>query len=84
MEKTLKKTVTVAHSPDADDIFMYYALKFGWIDTLRKTEESIIRYEFKNTAEDIETLNQKALKNVYDVSAISFGAYPFIKDEYPY
>ena len=82
MEKTLKKTVTVAHSPDADDIFMYYALKFGWIDTLRKTEESIIRYEFKNTAEDIETLNQKALKNVYDVSAISFGAYPFIKDEY--
>jgi 1,4-dihydroxy-6-naphthoate synthase len=71
------KNFTIAHSPDADDIFMYYAIKFGWI-----TNKWRIKYKFKNIAEDIETLNQKALKNIYDVSAISFGVYPFIKDEY--
>ncbi|WP_456480348.1 menaquinone biosynthesis family protein [Nautilia sp.] len=68
------KNYTIAHSPDADDIFMYYAIKFGWITNNK--------YNFKNIAEDIETLNQKTLKNVYDVSAISFGVYPFIKNEY--
>ncbi|GAB6074326.1 menaquinone biosynthesis family protein [Nautilia lithotrophica] len=68
------KNLTIAHSPDADDIFMYYAIKFGWI--------SNNKYNFKNIAEDIETLNQKALKNIYDITAISFGVYPFIKNEY--
>ncbi len=68
------KNITLAHSPDADDIFMYYAIKFGWITSKK--------FNFLNTAEDIESLNQKALKNIYDVSAISFGIYPFIKDEY--
>jgi len=68
------KNFTIAHSPDADDIFMYYAIKFGWISNKK--------YNLKNTAEDIETLNQKALKNIYDITAISFGVYPFIKDEY--
>ncbi|WP_457562300.1 MqnA/MqnD/SBP family protein, partial [Caminibacter pacificus] len=68
------KEYTIAHSPDADDIFMYYAIKFGWIGDKK--------YKFQNIAEDIETLNQKTLKNIYDVSAISFGAYPFLKDEY--
>ena len=68
------KKYIVAHSPDADDIFMYYAIKFGWIGDKK--------YKFTNIAEDIETLNQKTLQNIYDVSAISFGAYPFMKDEY--
>jgi 1,4-dihydroxy-6-naphthoate synthase len=68
------KNITVAHSPDADDIFMYYAIKFGWV--------GIKGVEFENLALDIETLNQKALVNEYDISAISFGLYPFIKDEY--
>ncbi len=77
------KTYTLAHSPDADDIFMYYAIKFGWIDTKWKIENGKWRnYKLKNTAEDIETLNQKAMKNIYDICAISFGAYPFLKDEY--
>jgi len=53
---------------------MYYAIKFGWIGNKK--------YKFINIAEDIETLNQKTLQNIYDVSAISFGAYPFMKDEY--
>jgi len=66
--------IEVAHSPDADDIFMYYAIKFGWVDTKD--------YQFDNIALDIETLNKKALQNIYPVSAISFGLYPKIKDEY--
>jgi len=66
--------ITVAHSPDADDIFMYYAVKFGWVDT--------DGMEFSNTPLDIETLNVEAMNGTYDVSAVSFGAYPFIKDEY--
>jgi len=77
------KKITLAHSPDADDIFMYYAIKFGWIDVKWRMENGEWRiYNLQNKAEDIETLNQKALKNIYDVSAISFGVYPFIKDEY--
>jgi 1,4-dihydroxy-6-naphthoate synthase len=68
------KKITLAHSPDADDIFMYYAIKFGWVDTKD--------YSFTNEALDIETLNVEALAGTYDVSAISFGLYPLIKDEY--
>ena len=67
-------TIQLAHSPDADDIFMYYAIKFGWVDTKG--------YRFENIGLDIETLNVEALKGTYDVSAISFGMYPLIKDEY--
>jgi len=68
------KKIELAHSPDADDIFMYFAIKFGWVDTKD--------YEFSNIGLDIETLNVEALKGTYDVSAISFGMYPLIKDEY--
>jgi 1,4-dihydroxy-6-naphthoate synthase len=68
------KEITVAHSPDADDIFMYYAIKFGWV--------SLKDVAFNNLALDIETLNQEALKNTYDITAISFGLYPHIKNEY--
>ncbi len=66
--------ITIAHSPDADDIFMYYAIKFGWVDT--------DNLEFQNFALDIETLNEQALAGIYDASAISFGAYPFMRDDY--
>jgi len=66
--------IELAHSPDADDIFMYFAIKFGWVDTKG--------YTFTNIGLDIETLNVEALKGTYDVSAISFGMYPLIKDEY--
>ena len=66
--------ISLAHSPDADDIFMYYAIKFGWVDTKA--------YEFSNIGLDIETLNVEALKGTYDVTAISFGMYPWIKDDY--
>ena len=70
----MPKTIQLAHSPDADDIFMYFAIKFGWVDTKD--------YLFENIGLDIETLNVEAMKGTYDVSAISFGMYPLIKDEY--
>ncbi len=66
--------IVVAHSPDADDIFMYYAIKFGWV-TLENTE-------FDNLALDIETLNQATLKGEYDICAISFALYPFVKNDF--
>jgi 1,4-dihydroxy-6-naphthoate synthase len=66
--------ITIAHSPDADDIFMYYAIKFGWVNTGDLT--------FENIALDIETLNIEAMCGTYDATAISFGAYPIIRDDY--
>jgi len=66
--------INLAHSPDADDIFMYYAIAFGWVATKD--------YQFSNTPLDIETLNVEALKGTFDVSAISFALYPHIKDDY--
>ena len=68
------KNISVAHSPDADDIFMYYAIKFGWV-----TPKDA---KFENIALDIETLNQATLKGTYDVCAISFALYPFVKDDF--
>jgi len=68
------KTTLIAHSPDADDIFMYYAIKFGWVD-MKDTH-------FDNIAKDIQTLNEDALNGVYDIVAISFGLYPHIRDDY--
>ncbi|AJD02741.1 1,4-dihydroxy-6-naphthoate synthase [Campylobacter lari CCUG 22395] len=69
----MNKKISVAHSPDADDIFMYMAIKFGWVGNA---------YEYENTALDIQTLNELALENIYDVSAISFALYPLIASEY--
>lgn len=69
----MKKTL-IAHSPDADDIFMYYAIKFGWVD-MKDTQ-------FDNIAKDIQTLNEDALRGVYDIVAISFALYPHIRNEY--
>jgi len=68
------KKISVAHSPDADDIFMYYAIKFGWVTPMDAT--------FENIADDIETLNQATLEGKYDICAISFALYPFVKDDY--
>ena len=69
----MKKTL-IAHSPDADDIFMYYAIKFGWVDM----KDTL----FDNIAKDIQTLNEDALSGVYDIVAISFALYPHIRSEY--
>lgn len=67
------RKIHIAHSPDADDLFMYYAIVFGWVDT---------PCEFENLAQDIQTLNALALQKAYEVSAISFGVYPLIAQDY--
>ena len=66
--------IRVAHSPDSDDAFMFYPLAKGLIDT-----EGL---EFEHILADIETLNREALKGTYEVSAISFHAYPYVADKY--
>lgn len=68
------KPISVAHSPDADDIFMYMAIKFGWV--------SSSNLRFSNVALDIQTLNYEALKGTFDATAISFALYPFIAQDY--
>ncbi len=69
----IKKHISLAHSPDADDLFMYMAVKFGWVGN---------EFDFESYALDIQTLNEKALANEFAVSAISFALYPLIADEY--
>lgn len=68
------RTITVAHSPDSDDAFMFYGLATNKIDT------GDIRFE--HTLEDIQSLNEKATRGVYDVTAVSFHAYAYISDRY--
>lgn len=67
-------TISIAHSPDADDAFMFYALAKGCFDT----ED----YEFNHTLMDIETLNHLAAEERYDVTALSFHGYAYLADRY--
>jgi len=71
---TQLREITVAHSPDSDDAFMFYALATHKIRTPG--------LKFTHTLCDIQTLNQKAHDGVYDVTAISFHAYPYVQDKY--
>src|SRR6185437_626885 len=70
------REISIAHSPDSDDAFMFYAL------ATNKVRVPGLRFTHKLC--DIETLNQKAREGegVYDVTAISFHAYPYIQDNY--
>ena len=69
-----KREITVAHSPDSDDAFMFYALA-----TSKVTAPGL---EFHHTLKDIESLNREAREGVWDVTAISFHAYPYVADRY--
>lgn len=71
---TTLREISVAHSPDSDDAFMFYAL------ATNKVRANGIN--FTHTLCDIETLNRKALEGFYDVTAISFHAYPYIQEKY--
>jgi len=71
---TQTQTITVAHSPDSDDAFMFYGLATNKLDT------GSLR--FTHVLEDIQSLNEKAMQGVYDVTAISFHAYSYISDKY--
>ena len=69
-----KREFTIAHSPDADDAFMFYALATG------KIESDVL--EFRHVLKDIQTLNQDARAGRYDMTAISYHAYPYVSDRY--
>jgi 1,4-dihydroxy-6-naphthoate synthase len=69
------REITIAHSPDSDDAFMFYGLATNKI--------RIPGYRFVHTLSDIETLNRKAMnEQFYDVTAISFHAYPYLQEHY--
>src|SRR6202047_2465919 len=69
------REITVAHSPDSDDAFMFYGLATNKV--------RVPGYKFTHTLTDIETLNRKALtEQFYDVTAISFHAYPYLQEHY--
>ena len=69
-----KRAFTIAHSPDADDAFMFYALATG------KVTSDLL--DFKHVLKDIQSLNQDARNGVYDMTAISYHAYPYVADKY--
>lgn len=68
------RTISVAHSPDSDDAFMFYGLATNKLDTGD--------LKFTHVLEDIQTLNEKAHQQIYDVTAVSFHAYAYIADKY--
>ena len=68
------REIKVAHSPDSDDAFMFYGMATSKI--------RVPDVKFTHSLCDIETLNRKALESFYDITAISFHAYPYIQDKY--
>jgi 1,4-dihydroxy-6-naphthoate synthase len=69
------REVTIAHSPDSDDAFMFYGLATNKV--------RVPGLRFTHSLSDIETLNRKAMEGgIYDVTAISFHAYPYLQDHY--
>lgn len=71
---TTPRTIRVAHSPDSDDAFMFYALAEGKIDT------GELRYVHE--LQDIESLNQRAMRGELEVTAVSIHAYAYLTDRY--
>ncbi len=74
--KTEKEPVEIklAHSPDSDDAFMFYALATHKLSTPG--------YKYTHILSDIQSLNEAGLSETYDVTAISFAAYPSLRDKY--
>lgn len=68
------RTITVAHSPDSDDAFMFYGLATNKLET-----EGL---KFEHTLKDIQKLNEDARNGVFDVTAISFHAFAYVADKY--
>jgi 1,4-dihydroxy-6-naphthoate synthase len=66
--------IKLAHSPDSDDAFMFYGLATHKVQTPG--------LKFSHLLADIETLNKAASEEIYDVTAFSFGAYPYLRDKY--
>jgi len=69
-----KKTLTLGHSPDPDDAFMFYAMAMDKIDTHG--------WQFEHILQDIQTLNERARREELDISAISIHAFAYVADKY--
>ena len=69
-----KRTLTLGHSPDPDDAFMFYALARELIPT--------DGFRFEHILQDIQTLNERAMRGELDISAISIHAYAYVSDKY--
>ena len=74
MTSSAPREIVSAHSPDSDDAFMFYGL------ATRKVRSPLVT--FRHVLEDIESLNRKATEGLYDLSAISYHAYPYVADKY--
>src|SRR6516225_8352518 len=70
----MPQTLRLGHSPDPDDAFMFYALAKDLIDSGP--------YRFEHVLQDIQTLNQRAMKGELEITAISIHAYPYVADKY--
>jgi 1,4-dihydroxy-6-naphthoate synthase len=68
------REIKLAHSPDSDDAFMFYALATHKLSTPG--------YKYTHILSDIQSLNEAALTETYDVTAVSFAAYPSLRDKY--
>src|SRR5438132_13910033 len=74
MVSTSKGKFTLGHSPDPDDAFMFYGIAENRID--------LRGYAFEQRLEDIQTLNERCLREELDISAISIHAYAYVSDAY--
>src|SRR5437899_12295408 len=74
MTATISRTIHVAHSPDADDAFMFWAMAQGKIDTGDR--------RYVHELGDIESLNRRALAGELEVTAVSLHAYAYLADRY--
>lgn len=74
MNSTSITEIVCAHSPDSDDAFMFYGL------ATKKIRSNLVN--FRHVLDDIETLNRKALEGAYELTAVSYHAYPYIADKY--
>jgi 1,4-dihydroxy-6-naphthoate synthase len=72
--KPVPQEIVSAHSPDSDDAFMFYGL------ATKKVRSPLV--SFRHVLEDIESLNRKAMEGRYELSAISYHAYPYVADKY--
>ena len=70
----MQEVFTIGHSPDPDDAFMFYAIAANKID--------LRGYRFEHQLQDIQTLNERALRGELHISAISIHAYPYVADKY--
>src|SRR5450759_2055425 len=74
MSSSLPQEIVFAHSPDSDDAYMFYAL------ATKKIRSRAV--SFRHVLEDIESLNRKAMVGTYELTAISYHAYPYVCDKY--